>query len=262
MNENTETNPNEITPGADSEQADTTTKASVSAADAATDLSVRLSPYEAWQAKYSEHLMDGTFSMASYIRLASNDGIEYGLQPRLQPHGDHLHIAGRLRVAHVVRGIADGGEQVHNEATGIDDADAKVEALYAYAGGFKDWMNHSPRRVSKIVNFTLPINVHEAGSLEQFLAVIDAGLWEKMIATFPTPAAGWDWSELRRAKGMFLEYLQLSINQFGIFNTVTVVENLWTDETTAAGELSEKLVAYMASFDAPQEGEAEASDTD
>lgn len=229
----------------------------LSAADAATDVSKpRLNAYEQWQAKYDEHLMDGTSSLSSYIRLAAADGIEYGIQPRLIPHGHHLHLAGIIRVAHIKRKVESEDQPMVVQPTMTDvEETEKVQQLRAFVGNKGPWLKHSADRISVPYNYTLPINPTQEGALEQFVALVENGqLFDKIIARLPAPVSGWDYSELRRARSMFNEYLRITANQFSIFKKVTVEEFQWTDETEAAGELSAEAVKFLSWLDAPQEG--------
>lgn len=233
-------------------------KLDLTAAEAATDTKLRLNAYEQWQQKWEGDLMDGTVSQHTYIRVATGDGIEYGLQPRIQPHPQGMVLTFRARVAHVVRKVASGDEPMNiatSQASSMEEADAKVQALRDFVGGFSDWHKEDPSRVSRIFSYLVPLKPHTEGALGQFLALFDNGLWDKMIGALPTPAAGWDYSELRRAKTQYLEYLQLTANQFGIFNTVVITENKWEDDTAVA-VLNEDMVAFLNAIDAPQEGGA------
>lgn len=227
----------------------------INAAEAATDISDRLSDYEKWQAKHSGLLFDGTYSLASYIRIASGDGIEYGIQPRIgRGHGKRLALALRVRVAHVVEPLRDGAEQPAAAPVDGDAAEAKAEKLYAFVGGDKGpWQNESPDRISFERVYPLPVEVHTAEALPQFLALLDAGLLDSILNTLPTPAAGWDTSALRTAKLAWTEYLQLSANQFGIFKEVITIEHVW-DELAVAGELTPELVEFVNAIGGEQGG--------
>lgn len=256
-----ETNENPLSNEGEGSAPAATPATGLTASDAATDVSKpRLSPYEQWQAKWDEHLMNGTASLSSYIRLALIDGIEYGLQPRVTAHGDHLHLHGMIRIAHVVRSVQSADEPMKVQDDELSDVaeTAKVQLLKDFVGGQGKWLRVSAARISVPYNYSIPLDAHAPGAVEQFKALVEnGGLFDKIVQALPTPAQGWDYSDLRRAKSMFNEYLQTTVNQFGVFAEV----KLWTDDTVASSELDEKLVAFLQAFDATQEG-GESDDSD
>lgn len=249
MNPNEETQNQKLSPE-DLPTAENTSEhqqESVTASDAATDLSTRLNAYEKWQQDYAHLLFDGTYSQATYIRLAGNGDIEYGLQPRFGFYGSHLAVGYRLRVSHVIKVRTNDTDAPAAEVGSMDEADAKVAALYAFmqlpANG-NPWAKEDPSRLSTTGTFKIPLKGGEANLLPQFLALVENGLLDKLIETLPIPNGGWDTGALRQFKQCLLDYLRLSANQFGLFKHVQVTENLW-ELDSAVGELTPELVEFL-----------------
>lgn len=213
-------------------------------AGAATDLGPkRLNSYEQWQQQNQHLLMDGTYSQQSYIVLSQAFGIQFGIQPRLMPHGNHIHFTGLIRAAHVIRASNDNPEKM--DGLNAEEKEAKIQALLDYFDGPTSWKKRSHRRISRHFDLKIPIAPNKAGSLEEFVALVEGPFFQKLIDWLPKPANGWDAEQLDKAKDALLSYFQIVANQFGLFNVITTEEKKWDGTVVAADALSDDVVGFL-----------------
>lgn len=232
------------------EETSTETGAILTPADTAPSQRANLNQYQKWQENHSHLLMDGTYSQQSYIKVAESEDFEYGVQPRLAPGvvknpdgSKELGLIAAFRVRTAFKAMDNSEETSGN----------KIEALKGYTVPPAGWSWHrvSNQRVSKVVQFGIPLNPTKPGALQQFLALLESNLFDKFLSTLPTPAAGWDTSLIRQARSAYSSYLMVCINQFGLFQNGESTQ-LWEPDSVS-GELTPELVAYLGALGAQED---------
>lgn len=202
------------------------------------------SNYEGWQVQYDAQLFDGSVSSKSYLRLAENEDIEIGVQPRLHRSGQNVVMFhGRLRVAYktplqagkVANPDAESSHfKIENVAPaepgarGVIEPGAVIEFPMLKPGARSERVARllamvpnaqfgciSPDRASLQFGMPMPFNVAQGAAF--LTAIQTTGLCRDLLTLMVQPAGGWDPALLDSAAKALGDYFVICADQFGLF---------------------------------------------